>query len=168
MNTHVVEPANEHRVGELNAVNFTNFNSPEHLILGIGNESRQDDGIGWAFIDYLETRPACAHATLDRRYQLLVEDAEVISHFKRVLIVDASQEAHVDTVSLVRIAPKLDTSFTSHAVSPESILATCVQCFAVQPELWFLTIKGYEWQFGHGLSAQAQMNFQMVLDWVSA
>ncbi|MBS1174876.1 MAG: hoxW [Burkholderiaceae bacterium] len=150
-------------VDGVNTPSLYEFDAQECLILGIGNESRQDDGIGWAFIDYLEKNQLCAHAVLDRRYQLLVEDAEVVSRFQRVLLVDASQEAHVDKVSLVRIVPKLDTSFTSHAISPASILATCVQCFGVQPEVWFLTIKGYEWQFGHGLTMQAQANFQEAL-----
>ena len=32
------------------------FDDPSSLIYGIGNVGRQDDGLGWAFIDRLEAR----------------------------------------------------------------------------------------------------------------
>ena len=58
-------------------------------------------------------------------YQLNLEDADLISEFARVLFVDATKDPAVSSFSLTRPEPKLDFSFTSHAISVPSILATC-------------------------------------------
>lgn len=136
------------------------FNTHDSLILGIGNDGRQDDGLGWVFIAQLEQLKLCPNASLERRYQLLIEDAELISRYKRVLLVDASRETHFDDCELKRIQAKWDATFTSHSISPESILATCEQCYQLQPEVWFFTVRGYEWDFGQELSAQAADNLR--------
>ncbi|MDQ7073092.1 MAG: hypothetical protein Q9N32_05955 [Gammaproteobacteria bacterium] len=61
--------------------------------------------------------------------------------------------------------PKLDYSFTSHAISVASILATCKTCFDTIPQVQFLTIKGYEWQLQLGLTAQAKQNLKLTTDY---
>ena len=54
------------------------YDAPDCLIYGIGNVARQDDGLGWAFIDWLEATGACSRATLMRGYQLQLEDADLL------------------------------------------------------------------------------------------
>jgi len=136
------------------------FDQPSTLICGIGNVGRQDDGLGWAFIDWIEEQRLCPQATLLRNYQLLFEDAELISHCSRVLFVDASRATGLASFALERVQAKMDHSFTSHAISIPAIMATCALCFQRQPEVWVLAIKGYEWELQTGLSAQAQLNLQ--------
>ena len=46
--------------------------------------------------------------------------------------------------TLSRPEPKLDFSFTSHAISVPSILATTQQCFEHLPEAYLPAIRGYE------------------------
>ena len=43
---------------------------PDTLIFGIGNCGRSDDGLGWAFIDWLEERGLCPTSEKRRHYQL--------------------------------------------------------------------------------------------------
>ncbi len=76
------------------------FDDASCLIYGIGNVGRQDDGLGWAFVDWLEARGRCPNAEIQRNYQLLLEDAELISTKKRVLFIDATKDAAVDIVHL--------------------------------------------------------------------
>jgi Ni,Fe-hydrogenase maturation factor len=59
------------------------------IILGIGNNGRQDDGLGWLFLDSLKDLES--KLTLEYRYQLQIEDAELISNYKTVIFVDASK-----------------------------------------------------------------------------
>jgi hydrogenase maturation protease len=137
------------------------------LIYGIGNAGRQDDGLGWAFIDGLEQIQPPSRARLRRSYQLNLEDADLISRYTRVLFVDATKDPEVESFSLSRPESKLDFSFTSHALSVPSILATARQCFEHVPEAYVLAIRGYEWELQQGLTSPAQHNLSHSLESLS-
>lgn len=134
------------------------FDSDSCLVYGIGNVGRQDDGLGWAFVDWLEAQRLCLSAEMRRGYQLLLEDAELISTKERVLFVDATKEATVTSFTLKRAAPRMDFSFTSHAISIPAIMATCQQCFEHLPIVYVLAIRGYEFGLEMGLTHAAQRN----------
>jgi hydrogenase maturation protease len=140
------------------AVTLANYNTASSLIYGIGNVGRQDDGLGWAFIDWLEAESVCPKAELMRHYQLHLEDADLISYKKQVLFVDATKAADVESFHLEKVAPKMDFSFSSHAISIPAIMHTCFQCFEKVPEVQLLTIKGYEWELQLGLTSMAKQN----------
>jgi len=142
------------------------YNNPSSLIYGIGNIGRQDDGLGWAFIEWLEQENICENAELVRHYQLHLEDADLISHKKKILFVDATKSHDVDSFSIAKLSPKMDFSFTSHAISIPSIMATCQQCFNYLPEVYLLTIKGYEWELQQGLTKPAQQNLTAVTEYI--
>ena len=74
------------------------FDNDSCLIYGIGNVGRQDDGLGWAFVDWLQAQGLCSSAEMQRGYQLLLEDAELISNKERVLFVDATKDTSVAIV----------------------------------------------------------------------
>ncbi len=139
---------------------FAHYNQNSSLIYGIGNVGRQDDGLGWAFIDWLERESLCPKAELMRHYQLHLEDAGLISYKKQVLFVDATKSNDIEAFHLEQIEPKMDFSFTSHAISIPSIMATCQQCFDFVPEVSLLTIRGYEWELQLGLTEQAETNLK--------
>jgi len=150
------------------AVVLADFNHPSCLIYGIGNVGRQDDGLGWAFVDWLEGESLCPQAELMRHYQLHLEDADLISRKKRVLFVDATKAPDVDSFRLEQVEPKIDFSFTSHAMSIPTIMATCEQCFQYVPEVTLLTIRGYEWALQLGLTPQAEQNLKVAMDYFMA
>jgi len=145
------------------AAGLADYNNADSLIYGIGNIGRQDDGLGWAFIDWLENESICPKAELMRHYQLHLEDADMISYKKQVLFVDASKVVNLKNFQLEKVKPKMDFSFTSHAISVESILATCKTCFDYTPKVQFLTIKGYEWELQQGLTSKAQQNLDLAI-----
>ncbi|MBD3893916.1 hydrogenase maturation protease [Hydrogenophaga sp.] len=148
-------------------LSLADFNQPGNLIYGIGNVGRQDDGLGWAFVDWLEQQSDSPQAELQRHYQLHLEDADLISTFGRVLFIDASKDAALESFSLTRVQPKMDFSFSSHAISIPAILATCQQCFEHAPEVYVLAIRGYAWELEQGLSARAQFNLEAAIEWIS-
>lgn len=137
------------------------------LIYGLGNVGRQDDGLGWAFIDALETPEAKdllrAEAELVRHYQLFFEDVDLLRRHERALFIDATKASDVERYGLGRPEAKLDHSFTSHAISVSSILAICEDCYQVYPEVWILGIRGYSWELELGLSGQARRNLDKAL-----
>ena len=139
-------------------VRLEEFDEDVCLIYGIGNVGRQDDGLGWAFVDWLEAQGRCPNAQLQRNYQLLLEDAELISTKQRVLFIDATKDQKVTSFTLARAAPKMDFSFTSHAISIPAIMATCQQCFGHLPEVHVLAIRGFEFELEMGLTPAAQRN----------
>lgn len=139
-------------------MNLDTFDDASCLIYGIGNVGRQDDGLGWAFVDWLEAQGHCPNADIQRNYQLLLEDAELISTKRRVLFIDATKDAAVTSFSLERAAPKMDFTFTSHAISIPAIMATCQQCFQHLPEVHVLGIRGFEFELAMGLTPGAQRN----------
>gem|GEM_PF-308397 len=136
------------------------FDVPGGLIYGIGNDGRQDDGLGWALIDVLEREGVCRHAQLFRNYQLQLEDADLIRGMRRVLFVDATKSPEVADCALHAVEPKLDFSFSSHEISAASILATCRLCFGHAPEVWMLAIRGYEWELRMGLTPASARNLR--------
>jgi hydrogenase maturation protease len=144
------------------------FDSDSCLIYGIGNVGRQDDGLGWALVDWLQAEGVCSSAEMQRGYQLLLEDAELISNKQRVLFIDATKEASVESFALERAAPKMDFSFTSHAISIPAIMATCEQCFERLPVVHVLAIRGYEFELEIGLTRAAQQNLNDATAYLSS
>jgi len=140
------------------SVTLEDFDDDTCLIYGIGNAGRQDDGLGWAFIDWLEAQGRCANAQRERNYQLLIEDADLISTKQRVLFIDATKDRTVTSFTLGRATPRMDFTFTSHAISIPAIMATCQQCFHRLPEVHVLAIRGFEFDLEIGLTPAAQRN----------
>ncbi len=136
------------------------------LIYGIGNIGRQDDGLGWAFVDAVEEQ-GLAPGTLIRHYQLFFEDVDLIRRHNRVLFVDATKAEQTGCFAMEKVMPKLDDSFTSHAISVQTIVAMCHQCYSAFPDVWLLTVRGYEWELQLGLTAGARLNLETALDGIT-
>ena len=137
---------------------LADFDTPTSLVYGIGNVGRQDDGLGWAFIDWLQAQGLCRTADVRKHYQLQLEDADLLSRTDRVLFVDATKDPSVGSFALSRPQPRMDFSFTSHAISVSAIMATCLQCFGRLPQVHVLAIRGYEWELSMGLTRRARNN----------
>ena len=154
------------KVGNDLAINLSDYNNAASLIYGIGNIGRQDDGLGWAFIDWLQEDAVCPKADLMWHYQLHLEDADLISYKKKVLFVDATKSKNVTSFQLEKVEAKMDFTFSSHAISIPSIMATCLQCFDYVPQVHLLTIKGYEWELQEGLTKNAKANLEATIRFV--
>lgn len=138
------------------------------LLIGIGNPGRGDDGLGPALVERLagaapESIPEGAIIALPDgaaavwKYQLNIEDASLISDYDRVLFADASGSAApvLGTAALEPLQPAASITFTSHELSPASVLALGQDLFGRSPAAWLLAMAGSSWELGQGLSNSA-------------
>ena len=138
------------------------LNSPTTLLIGIGNSARRDDGLGWAFLDAIQKEERFA-GELAYRYQLQVEDADVIRNYENVIFVDALHRQVEGGFYWKPCLPVATFGFTTHAVDPESVVALCQELFGEAPDAYTLGIGGYAWGLEEGLSPQAVKNLEQAL-----
>ncbi len=117
------------------------------LIYGYGNPGRQDDGLGVALVERLEIwakAAGMARLVFDSNYQLNAEDALAVADCRAVVFVDATKERKAP-FEFLKLAPQKEISFSTHAMSPESVLALADELYDARPPAWMLAIRGYEW-----------------------
>lgn len=137
------------------------------LVLGVGNPSRGDDALGPLFVERLgealsgELSRGAVDLLTD--YQLQVEHALDLTGRERVLFVDASVRACAP-FELSRIAARRDRSSSTHALSPEAVLAVHLDALGeTPPEAWILAIRGECFELGAELSHAARSHLEAAL-----
>lgn len=140
------------------------------LLHAYGNPGRGDDGLGHAFIGEMEewiTRNSLKSISTDSNYQLNVEDVAEMIHYDIVIFIDAST-AEIDSYSFAAVQPAPHTSFTTHSISPASLLSLCMELYTHHPLVYLLQIKGYQWDFKEGLSENATRDLQNAVKFAQA
>ncbi len=130
----------------------------KNIILGIGNIGRQDDGLGWEFLDFLK-KEGIPNTELEYRYQLQIEDAELICHYDTVIFVDAVKDNLKQGFYYKICKPSDKFSFSTHALMPETILFLAKKIYDHSPKAFVLGIHGHQWDLNIGLSKKAIINF---------
>jgi hydrogenase maturation protease len=124
------------------------------LVLAVGNPSRGDDALGPALAARLEGAALPGFEVIVE-FQLQIENALALGGRERVIFVDAGAGTPAP-FELRRAAPAADFLHTSHALSPEAVLATYERVTAdVSPETWVLCVRGEAFELGEGLSEAA-------------
>lgn len=148
--------------------------NPSILLLAIGNTGRQDDGLGWNFAEQVE-RKIQRGMDVEYRYQLQVEDAELIRHYDEVYVVDAFKGSTIQPYFFEPCQPAISFAYSTHALDITAILALCRQLYHKTPKTYTIAIAGEEWDLGIGLSAKGNENldkaftfFKKKMDLVSA
>ena len=138
------------------------------LVFGWGNPSRGDDALGPLFVEQLRASlgESCAGGIvfLDD-FQLQVEHALDLLGRKRVLFVDASLHcaAPFDATPL---KAQRDVSFTTHAMSPASVLQVFRDLYHTEPPACtLLAIRGTAFELGEPAGDAALANLALALDW---
>ena len=140
------------------------------LVIGYGNPSRQDDGAGYHVVNMLNGclgRPPFAQdgVGLDApegpvdtiwAQQLVPELAETISQYDMAVLVDAHTGAYDEEIRIVQVRPAYLSSFVSHHMKPETLLALARDLYRQTPRLILVSIRGREFEFGFELSEQTQ------------
>ncbi len=127
---------------------MSNEEAKDILIIGIGNSGRSDDGLGWLMLDAIKKK--FLNAELLYRYQLHIEDAELLSHYGTVIFVDATKEETKNGFYFKPCYPNNGIGLTSHILEPETILWLEHQLYKTEPATFILGIEGKKW----GLSLQ--------------
>ena len=140
------------------------------LVFTYGNPSRGDDALGPAMFDLLEEYKEkfgeLNNVDLLTDYQLQIEHAVDLEHRDCILFIDASLTAS-PPYDFQELQAKQDDSYTTHALNPAAVLSVYQQINKQSPPPCFmLTIRGYEFDLGEGMSEQASLNLQQSFEFV--
>jgi hydrogenase maturation protease len=141
------------------------------LVLAVGNPSRGDDALGPEIAAKLEAA-ALPGVEVITEFQLQVENALDLVGRERVIFVDAGSGTPAP-FELRRVAANPDFLHTSHALSPEAVLATYRRVTGNEPpEAWVLCARGESFELGDRLSPAAEAHIESawlaLLDWLAA
>jgi len=127
---------------------------PPLLVLAVGNPSRGDDAIGPALAVRIE-EARLPDVEVIVEFQLQVENALDLAGRERVIFIDAGTGTP-EPFELRRVEAAAEFLHTSHALSPEAVLATYRRVTGEEPpEAWLLCVRGESFELGDALSAAA-------------
>ncbi len=135
---------------------------PNALVIGIGNDGRQDDGLGWAFLDRLKSM-AGFRGPMEYRFQLQVEDAALVSEADQVVFVDAYRGDLPGGFRWQTCEPCADFQFSTHALPPRAILSLCRDLYPRTPPAVLLMLQGEAWDLETGLTVMAATHLEHAL-----
>jgi hydrogenase maturation protease len=129
------------------------------LIFAWGNPSRGDDAIGPLVHDLLQ-QESFEHVEILTDFQLQIEHATDLENRDYVLFVDASMTAS-EPFEFYKLEPQQDDTYTTHAMSPASLLEVYRKIYAdAPPPAFMLSIRGYEFDLGLPVSRKAADNME--------
>jgi hydrogenase maturation protease len=140
------------------------------LVFGWGNASRGDDALGPLFIEQLSALAAADPASAGRiefldDYQLQVEHALDLVDRERVLFVDASLTCSAP-FEVTQLAPSRDATFTTHAMSPTSVMQVYRDLQKAEPPpCTLLAIRGTRFELGEPPSPAALDHLAAAVEW---
>lgn len=143
------------------AAGATDLRQLRALVIGYGNPGREDDGLGPAAAAAIARLGWPRVSTIDN-YQLAIEDAIDIAAHDAVWFVDAACTGRTPC-TFQPLSPRLDISFTSHLLKPETVLAIAAQQFGGTPQAHLVSIRGYDFDFREGLSERAAGNLAIAV-----
>ena len=132
------------------------------LIIGYGNPSRRDDGIGAFVLERLAERDL-PNATLETVHQLEIEAAETISRFDRVIFVDAAIPEAPVAVQRSEVTPNFQSHAVAHYLTPADVLSLCRTLYQREPKAILFSIRGKDFNFGTTLSPEVEQAAQEVV-----
>jgi hydrogenase maturation protease len=135
------------------------------IIYGFGNPGRGDDGLGVRIAQAIENEAASFEGLelrVESNYQLNIEDALAVSGTDMAIFCDAAKEGW-EPFDFNEIFPSADVAFTTHTMSPASVIALCEELYGRRPKSYLLAIRGYEWGITETLSQRAAENLASTL-----
>jgi hydrogenase maturation protease len=138
------------------------------LVYGYGNPGRQDDGVGVLCVSELEAWAREArldYVRFDSNYQLNPEDALTVSEHDATIFLDAAAQQR-DPFEFTKVIPGDVISFSSHAMTPRSLLALCKELYQLEPRAWALTIKARSWNINQEPTVEAMNHLAQALMFV--
>ena len=144
---------------------------PKVVVIGFGNPGRLDDGLGVALASALEWR-RLPGVTIEADYQLNVEHAAVAATHDVAVFVDADVSCP-PPFRFERLEPEVKLSFSSHSLSPASVLGVARSLLGAMVNGYVLGIRGYAFnEFGERLSPEAVANLdeavEFLVKWIQA
>ena len=137
------------------------------LIIGYGNNSRNDDGIGHYVIAELAKR-TLPGVTLETAHQLEVEYAESVRAYERVVFVDAAIPESPISWTRIEVKPGLQSHAVAHYMTPADILGLCQTLYGGTPQGILFSIRGHDFNFGTTFSLATKHAAAEVIEQIAA
>jgi hydrogenase maturation protease len=148
------------------------------LVIGYGNPSREDDGVGLAVVNGLRVRlglPLLDEEVdgfddlghpLDTLFlqQLTPELSETLAAYDHVIFVDAHLGLYEELVHHAAITPAPETTMVSHHMKPSALLSMTAQLFHASPTCELISIRGFSFDFSDTLSPQTAQGVGQVIE----
>jgi len=135
------------------------------IVIGFGNQAREDDGLGIAVAEEIE-KLNIDGIEVDADYQLNVEDAAAVAEHDAVVFIDASIEGD-GPFTFTRLTPKREETFSSHTVSPEGVMGLAHDLFNATADGYMLGIRGYSFEmFTEEMTDRAHKNMRKAIDFL--
>jgi hydrogenase maturation protease len=132
------------------------------LLFGYGNPGRGDDGLGPMLVERID-RLRLAGVTCLVDMQLLIEHATDLCGFDQIIFVDADMSCQ-EPFEFSGVHAEKDDSYTSHALTPAALLHVYQHIRqGAAPAAFLLRIRGYRFELGDTLSAQANNNLAAAI-----
>ncbi|MGR8980193.1 MAG: hydrogenase maturation protease [Gammaproteobacteria bacterium] len=132
------------------------------LLLACGNPSRGDDALGPLLLEFVERCCDLTEIDLLTDFQLQIEHALDLENRKLILFADASVSC-AGPFEFTGLEPAMETVFTTHAMSPEAVMAVYRSIKKQPPPPCFLLgIKGESFELGEALSVNADVNLEQA------
>ncbi len=132
------------------------------LIIGYGNQSRRDDGVGWFVIEQLAALNL-PDVKLETAHQLEVEIAETISRFDAVIFVDAAIPETPQAVQRSVVTPNFQSHAVAHYLTPADVLSLCQTLYQREPKAVLFSIRGRDFNFGTALTPEVEQAAREVV-----
>ena len=137
------------------------------LVIGYGNDSRNDDGIGWYVVAELAKR-ALPEVMLETAHQLEVEFVETVRDYDRVVFVDAAVPESLTPWSSEDVRPGFQSHAIAHYLTPADLLGLCRTLYGHAPSGVLVSIRGHDFNFGAVFSEETQLAAQAVIEHIVA
>ena len=143
------------------------------LIIGYGNPLRSDDGFGWHAAGKLATLlPESGFEVLVRQ-QLTPDLAELASHFRLVIFIDAAvdlQPGELRTEKITRPTgdEHSDAHSLSHSVTPSTLLGWTGELYAKFPDGYCISVGGESFAEGESMSPTMTAAFVPLLQQIKS
>ncbi len=136
------------------------------LIIGYGNQSRRDDGVGWFVLAQLAALNLPG-VVLESSQQLEIEVSETISHFDAVIFVDAAIPEAPEPVQRSVVTPKFHSHAVAHYLTPADVLSLCKTLYGREPRAVLFSIRGRDFNFGTTLSPEVEQAAREVVQQIA-
>jgi hydrogenase maturation protease len=127
------------------------------LVIGYGNDSRNDDGAGWFVVREL-SKLNLPDMTLETAHQLEVDFAEVVRDYDKIVFVDAAIPESPKPWWTEEVEPGFRSHAVAHFMTPGDVLGLCRTLYGKAPRGQLFSIRGHDFNFGTELSPETRQS----------
>ena len=124
---------------------------PRVLVVGYGNPSRRDDGVGHHVVQGVRDRAVEGVSTV-ALHQLEPELVETLKDYDLVIFVDANADQTAEGLKITPVEAAYRPSAFTHLMSPSWLLALTRALYHRGPKAFIVGVPGYDFDFGTELS----------------